>query len=466
VSWKEKGVAGGKRALTPSDEEAVKRWPTRPAAYYGLGVIVLATTLNFFDGTVFGMMVERIKFDFQLSDEQLGWLMGPANIIFYVLVGIPLARLVDTYPRKYVLAAGLLLTSGLTALGGLVQGFKGLFATRMLTGAGGSAHGPGSYSLLADFFPPDRLPRAIAVLQLGFILGITLGSYVGGQLLGMVADWEPTRWLGLTIRGWQWVLIMVGAPGILIVVGLLAMREPPRQGVTGEAKAMPIRQVANEIWLRKRVYLPLFIGLAFSALESQGLGAWRVPLMIRSHGWDETQIGNWTAPLLLVTQLAGLYLGTMTTEWLGKRHKDAHVRTTTLMFSAAVPCAVLAPLMPTGEATLILYSLAGMFGIGSAVPQNAAIQRITPNRMRGQVTAIYLFMFIFFGAMGSLLIGTVTQRVIGNADELWKAMAMTAAVLMPLAAFAISRGIKPYREEIERLERIEKGSEPFSGERP
>ncbi len=122
------------------------------------------------------------------------------------------------------------------------------------------------------------------------------------------------------------------------------------------------------------------------------------------------------------------------------------------MFSAAVPFAVLAPIMPTGELTLIFYAIAGMFGIGSAVPQNAAIQRITPNQMRGQVTAIYLFMFTFFGAMGSLLIATVTQRIIGDEAQLWKAMMLTALVLMPLAAFAISRGIRPYREEVGRLE--------------
>lgn len=443
--------------VTTSQEPAAEtidhsNWPSRAAAYYALAVVVLATMLNFFDMTVFTMMVERIKNDFRLSDEQIGWLLGPANIVFYVLVGIPLARLVDIYPRKIVLAAGLTLTSTLTAAGGLVQGFKGLFATRMLTGAGGSAHGPGAYSLLADFFPPNRLPRAIAVLQLGFIGGLTLGAFVGGRLLGMVADWEPTQWMGLTIYGWQWVLIMVGAPGLLIVVGLLLMREPKRQGVNEGEPAPPIRVVAHEIWARKRVYLPLFIGLAFSALESQGLAAWRVPLMIRSHGWDEQQIGNILAPLLLVSQLAGVWLGTAVTEWLGKRHKDAHVRTTTIMFSAAVPFAVLAPIMPTGELTLIFYATAGMFGIGSAVPQNAAIQRITPNQMRGQVTAIYLFMFTFFGAMGSLLIATVTQRVIGDEAQLWKAMMLTALVLMPLAAFAISRGIRPYRQEVLRLE--------------
>src|SRR5437763_2886072 len=33
---------------------------------------------------------------------------------FYVLVGIPLARLVDIYPRKYVLAGGITLTGGIT----------------------------------------------------------------------------------------------------------------------------------------------------------------------------------------------------------------------------------------------------------------------------------------------------------------------------------------------------------------
>ena len=97
--------------------------------------------------------------------------------------------------------------------------------------------------------------------------------------------------------------------------------------------------------------------------------------------------------------------------------------------------------------------MAGACGIASAVPQNAAIHRITPNEMRGQVTAIYLFMFIVFGALGSQLIGTVTQRVFGSDADLWKSIVLTASVLMPLAAFAISRGIKPYGREVSRLER-------------
>src|SRR5215470_11044793 len=145
--------------------------------------------LHFFDAQLFAMMAQRIKIDFQLSDEQLGFLLGPANIIFYVLVGIPLARLVDIYPRKYVLAGGITLIGGITALGGLAQSFVQLFMSRMLIGAGGSAHAPGAYSMLADYFPPLRLPRAIGFLQLGFIGGNALGLFLGGMVITLAASW-------------------------------------------------------------------------------------------------------------------------------------------------------------------------------------------------------------------------------------------------------------------------------------
>jgi MFS family permease len=105
----------------------------------------------------------------------LGFVLGPATVLAYVFIGIPLARLVDIYPRKYVLSAGIAIIGSITALGGLAQTFGQFVATRLFVGAGGAAHGPGSYSMLADFFRPMRIPLVFALLQLGFILGLTLG---------------------------------------------------------------------------------------------------------------------------------------------------------------------------------------------------------------------------------------------------------------------------------------------------
>jgi MFS family permease len=433
----------------------LRPWPSNRAAYYALAVIILATMLNFFDAGVFGIMAQRIKIDFHLTDEQLGFLIGPANVVFYVLVGIPMARLVDIYPRKIVLACGIAAIGGITALGGLAQNFTQLFSSRMLVGAGGSAHAPGAYSMLADLFPPQRLPRAIGFLQLGFIGGSALGIFLGGHLVHWAAAWPVSRWMGFTIHGWQWILMIVGAPGLLIAALLLLAKEPARRGAAMQETSPPITAVLREIWTRKAIYLPLFIGLAFSATQAIGMQAWRAPFLIRTYGWDEARIGNWLGFTFLAASLIGAVLGTVLVEALSKRYKDANVRAATILFAAAAPFEIIAPLMPSGGLSLLCLGVATMCGLASAVPQNSAIQRVTPNRMRGQITAIYLFMFIVFGALGSQLIGSITQRVFHSDTDLWKTIVLTASILMPLAAIAISRGIKPYGREVERLEALE-----------
>lgn len=435
-------------------------WPSTGAAYYALFAIILATFLTFFDQTVFGMLGQRIKQDFQLTDEQLGLLAGPSTVVFYVLVGIPMARLADIFPRKFVLAGGLGAISLVMTLGGMAQGFAQFVGSRMFLGAGGSAHAPSSYSLLADAFPPNRITRAFALLQLGFIGGTTIGLGLGGKLVMQSANWGGHSFLGLPIHGWQWLLIGEGAAGLLVVVLLLLVREPRRRlppaapAATQGGGLLTFMgfDALKAIHARGQVFYPLFAALALSAVETFGLAFWRVPFMIRSYGWDEGRIGMVMAPMMLASQLLGVFFGGVFIEWLAKRYKDANVRGAAILFALVTVCAVASPLMPTGETSLAVMAVGGVFGLAGAVPQNAAIQRIAPNAMRGQVTAFYLFMFTFFGAMGSLVVGSVAQRIVGNEAELWKALVITAGTLLPIATFFMFRAIKPYREEVERLE--------------
>jgi MFS family permease len=453
-------IAGAEATPHPARE-----WPTPPAAYWALFVIVLATFMTFFDQVVFGMLAQRIKVDFGLTDAQLGFLAGPASIICYLFVGIPLARLADIYPRKYVLSGGVAVIGVITALGGIAQNFLQFVVSRVFLAAGGSAHAPAAYSLLADAFPPHKIPRVFALLQFGFIGGVTLGPIVGGLLIAMTGHWAPTEIGGLRILGWQWIMIWIGLPGLLIALLFFTIKEPTRLAPTADAVQAPAdaplgRRIltftgldaARAIHANGKVYYPMFAGLALSAIESFGLQFWRVPFMIRTYGWDEAQIGAVMGSMILVASLLGLVLGSTFVEWLGKRHKDANVRAAAVFFGCTTVCAIASPLMPNGHLSLLVMSLGSMFGIAGAVPQNAAIQRVAPNAMRGQVTAIYLFMFTFFGAMGSFVIGLVQDIVIGVEADLWKTLVLTASTLLPLATFFIYRAIRPYREEVERLE--------------
>src|SRR5690606_31747348 len=130
------------------------------------------------------------------------------------------------------------------------------------------------------------------------------------------------------IRNWQWVLIGVGVPGLVIALLLLGVREPPRRGTIAKGKPLPIRDVFREVGRRRHVYLPLFIGLAISSIEAQGLAEWRAPWMMRTYNWTPAMIGAWGGLTIFVAMPLGVVFGTWLTERLSRKHKDAPIRAT------------------------------------------------------------------------------------------------------------------------------------------
>ena len=444
-------------------------WPPEGRGWFALFAVIFATFITFLDQTTFGLLAEKMKVSFGMSDFMLGVLLGPVTVVAYVIVGIPLARLVDVFPRKYVLSASIAVLGTIMALGGLAQNLWQLIFTRLFVGAAGSANGPGSYSLLVDYFRPRKIPLVFALLQLGFIGGLSLGNIFGGQLIAWTGTFgETISFLGLTIFSWQLVLLIVGLPGLLAGLVFLLVKEPPRRSppearlIVGpaapfwrKAAAFMGFDAARAIWKRKHVFLPLFVALAMSATESQGLPQFRTPFILRTYeGWDEASLGALLGTMLLVAMLAGIAIGGVFVTWLGKRHKDANIRATAIIFTCTTVVTIAMPLMPTGELAVLMMALGAFFGLAGAPAQNAAIQRIAPNEMRGQVTALYLFMFTFFGALGPAVIGFVSTFIIGNEQEIWKAILITACVFLPAATYFMWRGIRPYREEVERLEAL------------
>jgi MFS family permease len=461
-------VAEAESAQASAGGTSTQPWPSERWGWFALAAIIFATFITFLDQTAFGLLAEKMKHSFGISDFTLGLLLGPVTVIAYVVVGIPLARLVDIYPRKYVLSGGIAALGSIMALGGLAQNLGQLVATRLFVGASSSANGPGSYSMLVDYFKPLRIPLVFALVQLGYIGGSSLGNIFGGQMIAYTNTLgETTQVLGLTIFSWQLVLIMIGLPGLLAALIFLFVKEPPRRSPPEAHKltapdasfgrkivAFLGFDAAVAIWRHKQVFLPLFIALALSATESQGLPQFRAPFMVRTYGWSEAKIGALLGSLSLFAMLGGIAAGTLFVSWLGKTYKDANIRATTIIFACTTVANIAMPLMPTGELALAMMLAALFFGLAGAPAQNAAVQRITPNEMRGQVTALYLFMFTFFGAMGSGVIGFVSTFIVGDDQKLWLAILITAIVFLPTATFFMWRGIRPYREEVERLEKL------------
>ncbi len=86
-----------------------------------------------------------------------------------------------------------------------------------------------------------------------------------------------------------------------------------------------------------------------------------------------------------------------------------------------------------------------MLGMGLTAPLNAALQSVTPNEMRGQITAIYYLVFSVIGVgLGPTVMGFITDVVIGDESKIRYAMALCAGLMTPLAALSAWYGLRTY----------------------
>ena len=130
--------------------------PTQAAAtpstrrYYVLALLTIIYALNFLDRTIFNVLIEPIKKEFALSDTTMGLLAGFGFVLFYSLLGIPIARMADRLNRRNIVALAFAFWSAMTYLCGLASSVTTLALARIGVGIGESAGTPASQSMIAE----------------------------------------------------------------------------------------------------------------------------------------------------------------------------------------------------------------------------------------------------------------------------------------------------------------------------
>jgi MFS family permease len=210
--------------------------PRRVSAYgwYALIVLVLVYAINFIDRQIISILAQGIKRDLQLTDAQIGFLYGTAFAVFYALFGIPLGRLADSWYRGRLIALGLALWSGMTALSGFASSFLMLASARIGVGIGEASASPAAYSMISDYFPREKRATALSIYSAGLYIGGGLSLPVGGLVSSRwEAAWPHAAEAPLGLAGWQAAFLAVGIPGLLLAFWVLTLREPPRGALDG-----------------------------------------------------------------------------------------------------------------------------------------------------------------------------------------------------------------------------------------
>jgi MFS family permease len=413
-------------------------------------IFMIALMFNFLDRQLMTLLITPIKKDFHLTDTQVGLLIGLAFVFFYVLIGIPISRFVDRGPRKWLLGGALTFWSLMTAACGLAANVWQLIAARMLVGAGESCNAPGAYSMTSDMFPREKLARPMSVIGIGTVAGSGMALLVGGLLIGWLNGLGPQTFPVVgTLKPWQMTFIIVSLPGVLWAVLMLAtVPEPPRHKAAGET-APGIADTLRHLWARRDAFGPMFLAYSIKGMLSFGVTAWSPVFFERKFHYAPGQPGLPIGLISLVVSPLGLLFGGWWAERMfaaGKR--DANMRVVFLVSLPLIPAAILFPLMPTDKLALAVLGVSLFLGSVGSGPANAAMQTVTPGRMRGTTTAIYIALYNMIGyGLGPLVVGWFNDHVFGEGGISYS-MVVLAAISGPLGLAFAWLSLKPYTREI------------------
>jgi len=368
---------------------------------YVIWLLFTVYVFNFLDRQIFNTLLEPIKQEFAFSDTQMGLLGGLAFALFYSTLGIPIARLADQRSRVNIIAISVVVWSAATAFTGFAKSFTHLLIARLCVGIGEAGCSPPAYSLISDYFEPERRARAMSIYSMGIGGGVFLGFLVSG----VVAEQY----------GWRAAFFIIGLPGILLGLLLkLTLREPPRgfsDNISVADRPPPFRQAVGALW-RRRAFRHLSLAAALHAFAGYGVGSFLPAFLIRSHGMTVAEVGLALSMISAVGIMGGIYMGGSLSDRAARTRGDAryYMLVPGIATVLAVPIALCIYLLPSKYLILALLLPAQLLGYMYLGPSFTMTQSLAGVRERALAGAVLLLIINLIGlGMGPTLAGWLSD---------------------------------------------------------
>jgi MFS family permease len=451
-------------ATQPSATEAAagsdsSSYPSSFTAWYSVSVLMLMYVFSFIDRTTISLLVEPMKRDLHITDTQIGMLQGLAFALLYTFLGLPIARLSDRHSRRAIIAGGVFIWSIMAALCGLARSATQLFMARVGVGIGEAALSPAAYSIITDSFPNAKLGAAFGVYNVGITIGAGIALLVGGIVVGAVSS--PGAVYALPIFGevhaWQMVFIVTGVPGVLLPLLLLTFREPKRRGLLrsgtngggGAPLKPPLAEVLRYVWLNRKFYGLHFVALALLSMAGYCTSAWLPTALIRAYGVTAGQVGKVLGVSVILMNSSGMILGGLLSDRLTRRGmKDAPIIVAAISAVGIATLGSFPPFMPTVPLVWVALFVAGfVFNAYNAVGP-MAVNQVTPNQFRAQVSAVYLFIVNALGlGIGPTLVPLVNEHLFHDPSKIRYSLVLVV-FLAASTAFILLLVVRPiYRQK-------------------
>jgi hypothetical protein len=213
---------------------------------------------------------------------------------------------------------------------------------------------------------------------------------------------------------------------------------------------VPFREVARYIWENRTTFICHNVGFALISMSNYGATSWVPTFFVRNHGWTAADAGYIYGSIVAVFGTLGIVVGGRIADMLTQRgYRDSAMRVGLMVTIAWLPTSIYA-LVPSGRWAAILlvpavFLTSAPFGVAPA-----AIQQMMPSSMRGQASAIYLFIVNLIGlGLGPTAVAMTTDYAFGDPKDVRYSLFIVTLLGHIVAAVLLL--VRPFRESLDRL---------------
>ncbi|HEU5042777.1 MAG TPA: MFS transporter [Nocardioidaceae bacterium] len=336
--------------------------------------------------------------------------------------------LADRFPKRrmlqitQVMMAVPSLVLGVLALLGMAQAWQ-VYVIAFVFGIGSAFDAPTRQAFVNEIVGPDNLTNAIGLNSASFNFARILGPGAAGFLVAAFGGGVPATGAVIIVNGLSY----------FAVVYALQRMDPALLDTPERAKRERGMIRAGLHYVRERPDLMLILTIVFFA----GTFGFNFQMTSALMATEIFHKGAGEYGLLGTTMAVGSLTGALLAARRGRpRHR--------LVIGAAVAfglAEIVAALMPTYLAFLVLTPVIGVSAITMANAANATVQLSVSPLMRGRVMALYMMIFMGGTPLGAPVIGWVGQTFGARWTLIGGGAATIAGTLLAVVLFALAKGL-------------------------
>jgi predicted MFS family arabinose efflux permease len=362
-------------------------------AWAALALLTALNFVNYIDRSILFAVQELVKAEFRVNDKDIGFLTS-AFFVCYMIAAPLITPLADRLPRKWIMGLGALVWSGATLLTAITHTYDELLLRHVIVGIGEATFVVFSPAFISDLFPENQRGRALSVFYLAIPVGTAFGYIIGGKLG--------------EAHGWRMPFMICALPGVLLALGVLALREPKRGA--SDHIADNIERGTIRGLFRNKAYWTVSLGMAMMTFAVGGLQVWMPTFLTRVRN---VPLGEANTVFGAVTVVAGT-CATLLGGWLGDRlltrTKAAYQMISAIGMLLSIPAMIVA-LFVAGPVMYPAIFVGEFLILLNTAPLNAALVNSVSARIRATAVAVNVFTIHLLGdAFSPTLIGAISDR--------------------------------------------------------